>query len=252
MKILSAFGEAVLASAFATLKLGRVKPKPLGEVGALPSVPEGSKMPASSKGKPHERERLIRDYDRAFAQLLSRHGQESMLEALERIRLIIYELSPDVRAWTGELRIRVYMLMMEMAKGLDDPAYAQASLALLVLILSKGGKSALEMARPIFWEKMQAMYHDSRHENERFLPRLMLMLEDYDPKQVETMAKEAIHVWGDTRFSASRDYLGFEELRERGLRNNLRDMLGGEIAKAGLARDMTALDRAVELYHEVK
>jgi hypothetical protein len=245
LRIVNSIGEALMAS------FGRGQSKPIGEVGALPGVPAAQRGGSQEPKRSVEKERLLKRYDRAFAQMLSRNGSESRLETLEKMKPVIYELSPDIKAWTGEMRIRAYLLMKEIAKDIDDPAYAQASLGLLVLILSKGGQSALEIARPLFREKVQKMYLDPRFENERFIPRLHLMLEDYDPKMVETMTKEAIHVWPDSRFSAALDYLGLEELAQRGIRKNIKAMLGGEIAKAGVAGDRTALDRAVELYHYV-
>jgi hypothetical protein len=165
---------------------------------------------------------------------------------------IIYQLSPDIKAWTGDARIRMYLLLQELRKDLDDPSCSRQVLDLLFLILSKGGSSAVEMARPMFRERIQEMYSKSVHENERFLPRLLLMLDNYDAKAVENLTKDAIHVWGDERFSAAWEYLGLEDLRERGLRNRLKGVLGGEIARAGTDGDMTALNRAVELYHAVK
>lgn len=110
----------------------------------------------------------------------------------------------------------------------------------------------MEMAKPMVQEKIQLLYAKSAHENERFLPRLLLMMQDYDPQTVERLAREAIHAWGDERFSAAWQYLGLDELRERGLRNRLKGVLGEEIAKAGTERDIIALNRAVELYHAVK
>lgn len=250
LKLLNAASEAVKTS---VAIISRRKPKPIGEVGVLPGVPtkRRSKVPAP-KPKSMEKERLLKRYDKAFAEMLSRHGPKSRLEMLEKIKPLIYELSPDIRAWTGDMRIRVYMLMQEIAKDLGDPVYAKASLGILVLVLMKGGNSALEMARPIFSEKIHKMYNDPQYENERFLPRLLLMLDDYNPQRVKQVTKEAIHVWNDGRFRATREYLGFEELPDRALRNTVKGMLGGEIAQAGVDGDMTALDRAVELYHEVK
>lgn len=102
--------------------------------------------------------------------MLSRRGTASRLEALERLKPIIYGLSADIVAWTGDARIRVYMLLKEIANDIDDPAYAKASLGVLVLILLKGGKSAVEMAKPMFREKIHRMYNEREYERERFLP----------------------------------------------------------------------------------
>ena len=244
MKLLKAVSEAVL---------GRKKSGPVGEVGALPGVPtvRQARAPEAPR-KSVEGERLLRRYDRAFTQMLGRHSTYSRSEALERIKPIVYQLSPEIKAWTGDARIRVYLLMKELAKDLDDPASSKASLELLFLLLSKGGNSAMEMAKPMLQEKIQQMYSKSAHENERFLPRLLLMLDDYDPQAVEKLTRDAIHAWGDDKFSAAWQYLGLDELRERGLRNRLKGILGEEIAKAGTQRDTTALNRAVELYHLVK
>ncbi len=250
LKLLNSASEAVKTSvAF----ISGHKQKPIGEVGVLPGVlaKRRDKVPVP-KPKSLEKERLMKRYDRAFAEMLSRQGSRSRLETLEKMKPLIYELSPDIRAWTGDMRIRVYMLLQEIAKGLSDPAYARASLGVLVLVLTKGGNSALEMARPIFSERIRKMYEDPQYENERFLPRLLLMLDDYNPQRVKQMTKEAIHVWNDGRFEAARQYLGFEELPDRDLRNTVKGLLGGEIAQAGVDGDMAALDRAVELYHEVK
>lgn len=247
LKLLNAASEAVKA-----VISGR-KASPIGEVGVLPGVAvrRHEKVP-TPKPKSLEKERLLKRYDKAFSEMLSRHGSKSRLETLEKMKPLIYELSPDIRAWTGDMRIRVYMLLQEIAKDLSDPTYARASLGILVLILMKGGNSALEMARPIFSEKIHKMYDDPEYENERFLPRLVMMLDDYNPQRVRQLAKEAIHVWNDGRFQATREYLGFEELPDRALRNSVKGLLGGEIAQAGVDGDMTALDRAVELYHEVR
>ena len=224
----------------------------VGEVGALPGVPK-RRRGASSKprGKPAEKERFMRRYDRLFAEMQSLHGPRSRMEILEKMKPMMYELSPDIRAWTGDVRIRIYLLMQEIAKDLDNPTYARASLGLLVLILSNGGNSAVEMARPILGEKIQAMHGDARYESERFLPRLLLMLDGLDSQHIEKLAGEAIHTWSDDRFRASGDFLGLE-VREKGLRNRVKGILGGEIAKTGNAKDMTALNRAVELYHAAK
>ena len=85
------------------------------------------------------------------------------------------------------------------------------------------------------------MYGDPTYEKERFLPRLLLVLEDYDPQLVENLTKDAIHVWGDERFRASWEYLGLDELRARGVRSKVKGFLGGEIARAGNERDAKAL-----------
>jgi len=245
LKLLKAVGEAVLGR--------RGRSGPVGEVGALPGVPVARQAKApEAQRKSVERERLLRRYDKAFTEMLGRHGTYSRSEALERIKPIVYQLSPEIKAWTGDARIRVYLLMKELAKDLDNPASSKASLELLFLLLSKGGNSAMEMAKPMLQEKIQQMYSKSAHESERFLPRLLLMLDDYDPQAVEKLTRDAIHAWGDDKFSAAWEYLGLDELRERGLRNKLKGILGEEIAKAGNERNITALNRAVELYHQVK
>ncbi len=231
----------------------RSKSGPVGEVGALPGVPEAQQERSSKAPKKSiEKQRLLRRYDKAFTLMLTRHGNQSSSEALQRIKPIIYELSPEIRAWTGDARIRVYLLLQEIRKGLDDPSSVKASLDLLYLLLSKGGHSAVEMARPMFHDKIQELYGKSVNDNERFLPRLLLMLDDYDPKALENLTKDAIHVWGDDRFRAASGFLGLEELREKGLRPAIKGLLGEEIARAGTTFDRTALNRAVELYHEVK
>jgi hypothetical protein len=246
LKLLTALGEAVAAIS------GR-KGKPIGEVGVLPGVQvKRRENPPVTKPKSLEKERLLKRYDRAFSEMLSRQGPRSRMETLERMKPLIFDLSTDIRAWTGDMRIRVYMLLQEIARDLDNPACARASLGILMLILTRGGSSALEMARPMFAEKIHKMYNDPQYENERFLPRLLLMMDDYNPKRVKEVAEEAIHVWNDDRFEAARPYLGFEDLTDRELRNTVKGMLGSEIARAGVDGDRTALDRAVELYHEVK
>ena len=140
MSLLNAASEA-LKTSFSTIS--RRKPKPIGEVGVLPGVhvKRHTKTPVP-KPKSLDKERLLKRYDRAFAEMMSRHGAKSRLETLEKIKPLIYELSPDIRAWTGDMRIRVYMLMQEIAKDLNDPTYARASLGILVLVLMKGGNSA--------------------------------------------------------------------------------------------------------------
>lgn len=246
-------GAGLLAVTVAATRRGGGKSRSVGDAGELPGVPakRQEKAPEAPK-KSVEKERTLRRYDKAFTEMLERQGTRSRSEALEHMRPIVYQLSPEIKAWTGDARIRVFLLMKELAKGLDDPATSRASLDMLFLLLSKGGSSALEMAKPLLQEKIRQMYSKTAHGNERFLPRLLLMLDDYDPQAVERLTRDAIHAWGDDRFSAAWEYLGLDELRERGLRNRLKDVLGEEIAKAGNERNITALNRAVELYHAVK
>jgi hypothetical protein len=239
--------------ALATLALAILAVWMLVLVGALPGVPaERVSRAPGSRGKPVEKERLLRRYDRTFNEMLARQGTVSRSDALEQMRSIVCQLSPDIKAWTGDTRIRMFPLLKELAKDLDNPSSAKPSLELLVLILSKGGNSAVELARPMLRGRIQELYDKSIHESERFLPRLMLMLDDYDPKAVENVTKDAIHVWGDDRFRAALEYLGLETLRERGLRSKLKGVLGGEIARAGNNGDETALFRAMELYQAVR
>jgi len=252
-------GAGLLAATVARprikLRLARKKRSsaPVGVVGALPGVSadaHGSHRLGNVDSL--DKKQLLRRYDRAFGELVSHSGAESRSETLERLKPIICELSPDLKAWSGDARLRVYMLLQEIAKDLDDTSTANASLGLLVLILLKGGKSASEMARPILGEKIRKMYGDPAYAKERFLPRLMLVLDDYDPQLVENLTKDAIHVWGEDQFSAAWEYLGLDELRARGVRGKVKDFLGAEIARAGNERDATTLNRAVELYHSVK
>lgn len=226
-------------------------PAIVGEAGALPRVP-ARRLENVPEAESPEKERVLQRYDKSFTEMLERYGERSMSEALERMRPILYQLSPEIKAWTGEARIRVFLLMKELAKGLDDPASSKASLDLLYLVLSNGGSSAMDMAKPMLQEKLRHMYGKSADENERFLPRILLMMDDYDPQAVERITRDAIHAWGDDRFSAAWEYLGLDELRERGLRNRVKGILGEEIARAGTERNATALNRAVELYHAVK
>ncbi len=246
-------GAGVLTATALVTRRRHKKAAPIGAADALPGMPaEPYVKPTQANGKDLEKAKLLRRYDRAFAELMSRHGAASKSVGLERLKPLLYELSPELKAWTGDARLRVYLLMQEILRDLDEPAHAKAGLELLVLILSKGGSSALEMARPMFREKVLEMYGKPTYKEERFLPRLLLLLDDYDPQRLEKLTIDAIHVWGDEQFAAAGEYLGFEELKERGLRCKLKAFLGSEIARAGNERDRTALDRAVELYHEVR
>jgi hypothetical protein len=247
-------GGAGVLAATAVAASGRGKKrKAVGVVGELPGVPaEKSRKSPRSAGKPAERELLMRRYDKAFTEMLTRHDGESRSDVLERMRPIIYQLSPDIKAWTGDARIRMYLLLQELSKDLDNPSCSTRALDVLFLVLSKGGSAAVEMARPMFREKIQAMYDKSAHENERFLPRLLLMLDDYDPAAVENLTKDAIYVWGDDRFRTACEYLGLETMRERGLRSRVKGLIGAEITKAGNGGNVTALCRAMDLYQAVR
>lgn len=235
-----------------TLVLSRGKDaKPMGEVGALPGLPEEAQRAPTAGPRSAGREHLLRKYDRAFQEMLSRQGADPKSQSLSKLTTILYDLSPEIKVWSGDVRLRVYLLMQELAKDLEDPQYTKASLGLLVLLLSRGGSPAVEMARPIFRERIANMYQRPEFETERFIPRLLLMLDDYDRGRVESLTKDAIHVWGDERFKAAGGFLGFEELKDRGLRAPIKGLLGEEIARAGSEFDRTALNRAVELYHQV-
>jgi hypothetical protein len=224
----------------------------IGMVGELPGMPVKSHRKSSNaNAKDLEKERLLRKYDKAFTELMERQGSASRSENLERMKPIIYELSSELKAWTGDARLRAYLLMKALAEDLDDPSLVKPSLGLLLLFLSKGGSSALEMARPMFRDKIKMMYDKNTNESQRFLPRLLLMLDDYDLKGVESLTKDAIHIWGEEQFRAASEYLGFDELKERGLRGEMKTFLRNEIERAGNDMDRIALERAVELYHEV-
>ncbi len=229
-----------------TRRLTRRRPATLGFGGGFSKV-KGHASPAQKDEVPLERERLLKRYDKAFSEMLARNKPST----LEMLMPILDELSPEIKAWTGKARLRVYLLMRELAGELDHPTSAGASLDVLFLLLSRGGKAALELARPIFLEKIVKMYGNARFQTEPVLPRLLLMLEDYSPSRVESLTKEAIHVWRDEEFRAAIGLLGFDELRSRGLRPAIKDLLGEEIARAGNKLDRTALNRAVELYHQV-
>jgi hypothetical protein len=227
----------------------------IGVIGALPGMPVKSaksrKKSSNVNVKDQEKERLLRKYDKAFTELMERQGSAARSENLERMKPIIYELSSELKAWTGDARLRAYLLMKALAEDLDDPNLVKASLGLLLLFLSKGGSSALEMARPMFRDKIKEMYAKNNNESQRFLPRLLLMLDDYELKGVESLTKDAIHTWGEEQFRAASEYLGFDELKERGLRGEMKTFLRSEIERAGNDMDRIALERAVELYHEV-
>jgi hypothetical protein len=227
----------------------------IGVIGALPGMPvkfaKSRKKSSNVNVKDQEKERLLRKYDKAFTELMERQGSAARSENLERMKPIIYELSSELKAWTGDARLRAYLLMKALAEDLDDPNLVKASLGLLLLFLSKGGSSALEMARPMFRDKIKEMYAKNNNESQRFLPRLLLMLDDYELKGVESLTKDAIHTWGEEQFRAASEYLGFDELKERGLRGEMKTFLRSEIERAGNDMDRIALERAVELYHEV-
>jgi len=227
----------------------------IGVVGELPGMPVKSaksrRRPPNANVRDLDKERVLRKYDKAFTELMERQGSASRSEKLERMKPIIYELSSELKAWTGDARLRAYLLMKAIVEDLDDPVLVKPSLGLLLLFLSKGGSSALEMARPMFRDKIKQMYDKNSNESERFLPRLLLMLDDYDLKGVESLTKDAIHIWGEEQFRAASEYLGFDELKERGLRGKMKTFLRSEIERAGNDMDRIALERAVELYHEV-
>lgn len=248
-------GGAGVLAAVAVARAKRTKPQKVELIGDLPAIPKDASR-TSSKGprspKSVEKERALKRYDRAFAQLLSGTDDASKAATLEQMRLILYELSPDLKAWSGDARLRVYLLLKHIRAGLDDPSRQKTSLELLLLILSKGGASAVGVAKPLFYEKIKDLYRTHDRRTQRFLPRIMLLLDEYDSTEVKAVAQEAIHEWDDGRFNESCGYLGFEELKGRGLRTSMREMLGAEIARAGIDGDYSALDRAVELYHEAK
>jgi len=245
-------GVGLVAATALRLKRKSEVSGPLGEVGVLPGVPEEKFALPSEPSRAVERQKLLKQYDRVYAQMISREEDYSWSEAIDDMKAILYDLAPEVKAWTGDTRIRMYMLLKELAWKLDNPATARPSLELLVLVLSRGGRNALEMARPLLREKILKMYHDPHYERERFLPRLVLLLDDYSQDAVERIAKEAIHAWGTERFMASSAYLGFEDLEERGLRTHMRGMLCSELSRAGVDLDNSASYRALELYHAVR
>ena len=246
-------GAGLLAATAMAAKIKHKKSQPIGAVGVLPRVPsEHRGRSPNATGKPLERARILRNFDRAFAELASCYAPASRAAILERLKPIIYELTPEIRSWSGDVRLRVYLLMQEMAPDLSDPRLAKASLGLLVQILSKGGESALEMARPMFQQKIVEMYGRPEYDDEPFLPRVMLMLEDYEQHRVENVMRDAIHVWRNGQFRAASEYLGFDELALKGMKGKFRSFIRGEIVNAGNERNAVAAARAIELYHLVR
>lgn len=189
---------------------------------------------------------------RAFDHMLSRLGRGSKLDSFERMKHVIYELSPDRQEWDERTEEQVYLLMQEISADLDGSASARRSLGFLSTLLSKGGRPAAEMARPIFYDKVRAMYSKPKYRNEPYLPRILLILSGYDAHQLENVTKEAIHAWEEEQFRAARGFLSPSELQRNGLRNAIKDLLGDEIAQAGNTLDREALTRALELYLQVK
>ncbi len=189
--------------------------------------------------------------DLAFARMLLRQQKRSG-PTLESLKSVIFELSPDQGAWKADTNEKVYLLMQLISKRLDDPSSAREGLGLLFTVLSRGGSSAVEMAKPLFREKIESMYHQPLYKNERFLPRLRLMLDNYDSKVVCSVTSDAIHLWEEERFRAASGFLGSRELEQRGLKGVVKELRGKEIAKAGNSLDKTALSRAVELYSQVR
>lgn len=249
-----ALGSGVgLVAALAASKLRSGKRPKLGLPGQLPGLPKGKRVRYNpSRLNAVEKQRRLHSYDRAMSELVSGRGHRSRAEILAEMRVMLYELFPDLKLWTGDTRLRGYMLMREIRRGMDDPACQKTCLELLLMVLSRGGSSAVEAARPMFGDKIAEMYRKPEHNTERFVPRLMLLLNNYDPRQVENIAKEAIHGWDDGRFANSGEFLGLEALRGSPSRQGLKEILGAEIASAGVEGDYSALDRAVELYHELK
>jgi hypothetical protein len=246
-------GGVALAGVIAQRTIKRRKSKPLSPgFDLLPGVPK-----KTGRAAPHtvthalEREILLRKYDRAFSKLLSAQEASARLESLEALKPMIYDLPGEIRAWNGDVRLRMYLLMREMTRNISEPAFANTSLGILVLILSKGGGSAVEMARPMFSDKLHEMYAGTFRTDERHLPRLMLMLEGYREEHVTALARQAIHDWDDDRFRSAGEYLGFDQLRGLEVRDKLKAILRHEIAQAGLDHDRKALDRAISLYHGV-
>lgn len=188
----------------------------------------------------------------AFGAVRSRLGGRSKPDDFARTKHVIYELSPDVQEWDAATRELVYLVMQEIAADLSRPSSERKSLALLYTILTRGGKQAAEMGRPIFYEKVRAMYAEPCHKTEPFLPRVLLILAGYDAHEVENVTREAIHCWGDEQFRAARGFLSASELERNGLRGAIKSYLSGEIAQAGNHLDRTALNRALELYLQVK
>jgi len=146
----------------------------------LNSIGGAVRLGRATQTKSLGKEKLIHRYDKEFAELMLRLGRTAAPSAatLQRFNLILYDLLPEIRAWTGDARLRMYLLMHEIRKQLDDPSAARASLDLLALILSNGGRGASELARPILREKILEMHSEPEYDNERLLPRVLHLLGD--------------------------------------------------------------------------
>jgi len=244
-------GGVGMLAATSILERSRRRSNAWGDAG-LPTVPKGGKGPRGASMRTIDDARLLKKFDKLFAKFKSHEDSSAKAAALEELKPVVFALSSEIRAWRGDTRLRMFMLMSEIASNFDDKALVSPMVALLVSILSKGGESSLEVAKPMFRERVSAMYANPDFKNERFLPRLMLILDCFEEAIVERMAREAIHQWDEERFKASGEFLGFEELGPMAERDKLKAMLGQEISRAGLDQDNRALDRAVELYHTVR
>jgi len=243
--VLFGIGLGLFAVTMPLLKRQLLTPS-IADPKALPKVPGRSKVRLLSRSS--DKDGLLRRYDLAFADLKDQREALGRASAFERLKPIVFELGPELQAWRGEARLRVYLLLKEIAKDFDDPDVSKASTGLLVFVLSKGGPSAVDLARPLFYEKVSSMYADPSCRQIRFVPRLLLLLDNFEKERVETMTIDAIHFWEDQRFEASAEYLGFESLRGSEVQTGLKELLGKEISKAELANNESALARASELY----
>lgn len=190
--------------------------------------------------------------ERSIGARLFHRRELSRLEPCDVINEVIYDLSAEQDGWTAETQRRVDLLLHAISTDLDTPATARGGLSLLFVVLSRGGERAVTMARPLFLEKIQAMCHDPRHKNERFLHRVLLLLEDYSPGRVDIVTREAIHLWGEEHFHSAGGFLGRREVHQRGLTMSVKGILGREIEDAGNRSDWEALKRVLDLYHGVK
>jgi hypothetical protein len=96
------------------------------------------------------------------------------------------------------------------------------------------------------------MYDDPGFKEAKFVPRLLLLLDNFSKERIEAVTIDAIHLWDDGKFKASGEYIGFESIPDNEAQSELKGLLGKEMSKAQKDKDRSALTRASELYNLVQ
>ena len=172
---------------------------PIGSVGVLPGVSRADELRGVSKSA--EKRSYLSSLGRAIDVLQSSDDPEARLNAIYEARFALYRLSPELRRWSGEVRLRVFVLLKAVARDLDNLRDAPACLDVITLVLHTGGESAGEMVKSVLGDKVEQAARSGMFNLEPSMSKLLLTLHEYSYDMAQKSRADSILSCSRTLFA---------------------------------------------------